>query len=62
MRHTTPKTTIIKHVLANGQTPKDIRGHTVELTQATGPAYQILINILRRQGPAATGTEGRCIT
>lgn len=60
--NTTTKTTIIKHVLANGQAAKDIRGHTVELTQATGPAYQILINILRRQEPAATGTEGRCIT
>ena len=62
MRHTTTKTTIIKHVLAGGQTVKDIRGHTVELTQATGPAYQILINILQKQEPAATGTEGRCIT
>lgn len=62
MRHTTTKTTIIKHVLAGGQTVRDIRGHTVELTQATGPAYQILINILRRQEPAATGTEGRCVT
>ena len=56
------KTATIKHVLADGQTVKDIRGHKVELTQATGPAYQILLNILRRQEPAATGTEGRCIT
>ena len=54
--------TTINHVLANGQTTKDIRGHKVELSQATGPAYQILINILRKQEPAATGTEGRCIT
>ena len=52
----------IKHILANGQAAKDIRGHKVALSQATGPAYQILINILRRQEPAATGTEGRCIT
>ena len=59
---TTTKTTIIKHVLANGQTPKDIRGHKVALSQATGPAYQILINILQKQEPAATGTEGRCVT
>ena len=56
------KTTNIKHVLANGQTAKDIRGHKVELTQTTGPAYQILLSILRQQEPAATGTEGRCIT
>lgn len=59
---TTTKTTNIKHVLAGGQIVKDIRGHKVELTQATGPAYQILINILQKQEPAATGTEGRCIT
>ena len=58
----TKTTTIIKHVLASGQTIKDIRGHKVELSQATGPAYQILINILQKQEPAATGTEGRCIT
>ena len=58
----TKTTTIIKHVLASGQTVKDIRGHKVELSQATGPAYQILINILRWQEPAATGAEGRCIT
>jgi len=54
--------TTIKHILANGQAAKDIRRHKVALSQATGPAYQILINILRRQEPAATGTEGRCIT
>ena len=56
------KTTNIKHVLATGQIVKDIRGHKVEHTQATGPAYQILINILQKQEPAATGTEGRCLT
>lgn len=56
------KTTNIKHVLASGQTPKDIRGHKVELTQATGPAYQIILSILQKREPAATGTEGRCIT
>lgn len=59
---TTKTTENIKHVLADGQIVKDIRGHKVELTQATGPAYQILINILQKQEPAATGTEGRCIT
>lgn len=59
---TTKTTANIKHVLADGQIVKDIRGHKVELTQATGPAYQILINILQKQEPAATGTEGRCIT
>ena len=56
------KQIIIKHVLASGRAVKDIRGHRVALNQATGPAYQILLNILRRQEPAATGTEGRCIT
>lgn len=58
----TKTATTIKHVLANGQAAKDIRGHKVALSQATGPAYQILINILQKQEPAATGTEGRCIT
>ena len=55
----TKTATTIKHVLASGQTTKDIRGHKVELTQATGPAYQILLSILQKQEPAATGTEGR---
>lgn len=53
--------TTIKHVLASGQTVKDIRGHKVERNAQTAPAYQVLTNILRRQEPAATGTEGRCI-
>lgn len=53
------KQIIIKHVLASGRAVKDIRGHRVALNQATGPAYQILINILRRQEPAAAGAGRR---
>ena len=59
----TTTNTTIKHILANGQEKKDIRGHLVELTQATGSAYRILTGILQKQAsPAAIGTEGRCIT
>ncbi len=48
---------IIKHVLKNGCEVSDIRGHRVDLSQATGAAYQILLSILRRD---ETQAAGRC--